>query len=178
MLQRFVFSLIISFTIPLVAQTSPPIDGVSAVLSDPLLDKMVGHWTMSGKLLGKPATHTVDVEWVLNHQFLEIHEVGPIDPKTGKPDYEAMPMIGYDNMSERYVAHWIDVYGGRFSETLGYGKRTGNEIDLVFEYPDGPFHTNLIWDEAHGQWHWQMTQKTASGQWKPFADLVLSPRGK
>jgi hypothetical protein len=42
-------------------------------------------------------------------------------------------------MSERYVAHWIDVFGGRFSETLGYGKRAGDEIDFIFEYPDGPF---------------------------------------
>jgi hypothetical protein len=55
-------------------------------------------------------------------------------------------MIGYDNMSERYVVHWIDVFGVRFSETLGYGKRVGNEIDFIFEYPDGPFRTNLIWD--------------------------------
>lgn len=35
------------------------------------------------------------------------------------PNYEAMVFIGYDNTSERYVVHWIDVFGGRFSETLG-----------------------------------------------------------
>jgi hypothetical protein len=151
-----------------------PIDGANAVLADPLLDKMVGHWTMNGTLMGRPTMHTVEAKWVLNHQFLGIHEWGPPDPKTGKPQYEAMPMIGYDNMSERYVAHWIDVFGGRFSETLGYGKRVGNEIDFIFEYPDGPFHTNLIWDAALGQWHWHMTQKNTSGQWTAFADLTLS----
>ena len=63
---------------------------------------------------------------------------------------------------------------GVFSETLGYGKRVGDEIDFIFEYPDGPFRTNLIWDAALGQWHWQMTQKNASGQWTAFADLTLS----
>jgi hypothetical protein len=157
------------------SQNPQTVDGVDAVFTDPLLDKMVGHWAMTGKLLGQPAKHSVDVEWVLNHQFLEIHEVGPIDRKTGKPEYEAMPLIGYDNMSERYVAHWIDVFGGRFSETLGYGKRTGNEIDFIFEYPDGPFHTNFTWDAAHAKWHWQMTQKSASGQWNSFADLMLTP---
>jgi hypothetical protein len=143
------------------------------VLADPLLDKMVGHWMMTGKLMGKQVTHTVDVEWILNHQFLQIHEVGAIDPSTGKPQYEAMPLIGYDNMSERYVAHWIDFGGGRYSETLGYGKRMDNEIDFVFEYPDGPFRTNFVWDSLHGEWHWRMTQKNASGQWKSFADLTL-----
>jgi hypothetical protein len=99
--------------------------------------KMVGHWTMNGTLMGQPTTRTVQAKWVLNHQFLGTHEWGPPDPKTGKPQYEAMPVIGYDNMSERYVAHWIDVFGGRFSETLGYGKHVGNEIDFIFEYPDG-----------------------------------------
>ncbi len=151
-----------------------PIDGANAVLADPLLDKMVGHWAMNGTLMGRPTMHSVEAKWVLNHQFLGIHEWGAPDPKTGKPQYEAMPMIGYDNMSERYVAHWIDVFGGRFSETLGYGKRVGNEIDFIFEYPDGPFRTNLIWDAALGQWHWHMTQKNTSGQWTAFADLTLS----
>lgn len=36
-------------------------------------------------------------------------------------------------MSERYVAHWLDVFGGRFSETLGFGKREGNSIRFLFE---------------------------------------------
>ncbi|HEY8226282.1 MAG TPA: hypothetical protein VIG25_13455 [Pyrinomonadaceae bacterium] len=33
--------------------------------------------------------------------------------------YEAMVFIGYDNTSERYVAHWIDIFGGRFSKDEG-----------------------------------------------------------
>src|SRR5258708_15779446 len=115
-----------------------PVDGAGVPFNDPLLDKMVGHWTLKGTLVGKPATHTVDVQWVLNHQFLGIHEIGA--------GYEATPVIGYDHMSERYVAHWIDIFGGRLSETLGYGRLHGNEIDFVFEYPDGPLRTSFIWD--------------------------------
>jgi hypothetical protein len=175
MLRRCFGLLLMSIAIPALSQNPPAIDGANAVLADPLLDQMVGHWKMSGKMMGKPATHTVDAEWVLNHQFLRIHEIGPIDPKTGKAQYEATPLIGYDNMSERYVAHWIDVFGGRFSETLGYGKRVGNEIDFVFEYPDGPFRTNFIWDATRHEWRWQMTQKNAAGQWTSFADVTLSP---
>jgi hypothetical protein len=157
------------FVLPALQPGQQPIDGAKAVLADPRLDKMVGHWTMNGELMGQPTTHTVQAKWILNHQFLEIHEWGPPDPKTAKPQYEAMPMIGYDNLSERY-----DVFGGRFSETLGYGKRVGNEIDFIFEYPDGPLRTNFIWDATRGQWHWQMTQKNTSGQWTTFADLTLS----
>jgi hypothetical protein len=62
-------------------------DGANAMFADPLLDKMVGHWTMTGTLLGRPANHTVDAQWILGHQFLQIYELGAPDPKTGKPQY-------------------------------------------------------------------------------------------
>ena len=66
------------FVLPALQSGQQPIDGANAVLADPLLDKMVGHWTMNGKLMGRPTTHTVDAKWVLNHQFLEIHEWGDL----------------------------------------------------------------------------------------------------
>jgi hypothetical protein len=151
-----------------------PLDGAGVTLNDPLLDHMTGRWSVSGILVGRPVTQTVEADWILNHQFLRIHEIGATDPKTGKPDYEAMPLVGYDNASERYVAHWIDVFGGRWSETLGYGKRNGDEIDFVFEYPDGPFHTDFIWNAKASTWRWHMTQKGSDGQWHDFADLTLA----
>jgi hypothetical protein len=85
-----------------------------------------------------------------------------------------MIMVGYDNTSERYVAHWNDVFGGRFSETLGYGTRAGNEIRFVFEYPDGPFHTTFRWNPETHQWKWLMQQKNKSGLLTEFADLTLT----
>jgi hypothetical protein len=44
----------------------------------------------------------------------------------------------------------------------------------VFEYPDGPFHTNLIFDPAHDQWRPHLTQKNAQGRWTDFADMTMS----
>jgi hypothetical protein len=158
--------------------TAAPADGIDAVLSDPLLDHLTGHWQLAGTVQGKPAMHTVDAQWILGHQFLQIHELGALDPKTGKPTYEAFPTIGYDNTSDRYVAHWLDVFGGRFSETLGYGTHSGNAIDFVFEYPDGPFHTSFTFDPAHDQWRWHLTQKNAQGQWTDFADMTMSRRAE
>jgi hypothetical protein len=38
------------------------------------------------------------------------------------------------------VLHHLAIFGGRYSETLGYGARNGNEVRFVFEYPDAPFH--------------------------------------
>ncbi len=148
------------------AADTAPVDGPGAPFKDPLLDKMTGHWNLTGTTMGKAVSQTVDAQWILNHQFLQVHEAGG--------GYEAMPMIGYDHMSERYVAHWLDIFGGRFSETIGYGQRNGDEIDFVFEYPDAPFRTSFLWDAAHGQWRWQMTQKDQTGKWTPFGDFVLT----
>ena len=85
--------------------------------------------------------------------------------------YQAQVYLGYDNLSERYVAHWLDVFGGRWSETLGYGRRNGDSVELVFEYPDGPFHTTFRKEGA--DWRIVMEQRDASGHCKPFAEQML-----
>ena len=133
---------------------------------------MVGHWTLTGHVAKSPAHHSVESEWALNHQFLRIHEKE--DARLSDfPRYEAIIMVGYDNTSERYVVHWMDIYGGRYSETLGYGTRNGNEIALNFEYPDGPFQTTFRWKPESGSWEWLMRQKSKEGKWVEFADLTL-----
>jgi hypothetical protein len=140
---------------------------------DDLLDKMAGQWKLSGTIRGKNVEHSVEAQWVLNHQFLQVHEK---DLATA-PAYEASVMIGYDNLSERYVAHWLDVFGGRFSETLGYGTRSGDQIEFVFEYPDGPFRTLFRWVPDKKQWQWQMRTKDNSGKWVEFSNLTLTSAG-
>lgn len=49
------------------AQTSAP-------WPDDLVDHMTGAWKLQGKIMGRDAHHEVRAEWVLNHQFLSIHE--------------------------------------------------------------------------------------------------------
>jgi hypothetical protein len=156
-----------------VASLSQDLDGPKHNFSDALLDHMVGNWKLAGTVMGHAAEHTVGVEWALNHQFLRIHEKDNMPASTDRVPYEAMIMVGYDNTSERYVAHWNDVFGGRFSETLGYGTRAGDEIRFVFEYPDGPFHTTFRWNPESHQWKWHMQQRNKSGQWTEFADFTL-----
>jgi hypothetical protein len=104
--------------------------------------------------------------WVLNHQFLELHYL----PDTSKQSYEALVYIGYDNTSDRYVAHWLDILGGRISETLGYGTRMPNGIRFLFEYPDGPFTNTFSFDPAKRQWNFLLRQKNARGEWSTFAE--------
>jgi hypothetical protein len=148
------------------AQNAPPIDGPDHPLRDSLLEQLAGHWRVERRMRSQTTTHTADGDWVLNHQFLRLHYQSP----GSKEPYEAMVFIGYDNMSERYVAHWIDIFGGRVSETLGFGARVPNGIRFVFEYPDGPFTNTLTFAPDAQQWASLMRQKNQRGEWVTFAE--------
>jgi len=150
------------------AQEAQALDGRQRIFQDSLVDRLAGDWIMSGTVGKKAVTYRVHAEWMLNHQFLRVGMRDTAKP----PDYEAHVYIGRDNTSERYVAHWLDVFGGRWSETLGYGTRTGTAIEFVFEYPDGPFHTTFTWDGKSG-WTVLMRQRGPSGEWQTFGQWTL-----
>lgn len=136
----------------LIAMFSPRYAVAQAPLEwkDDLVDHMVGAWILSGQVMGREAHHDVQAEWVLHHQFLRIHEKTAANAPAAERPYEALWFLGYDAVSERYVLYLLDVFGTRYSETLGYGIRDGNTIRYVFEYPDGPFHTTYRWSpERH-----------------------------
>jgi hypothetical protein len=154
------------------ATAQQPLDGRDRVFRDELLDNLAGDWKITRKFKTRTVENTARAEWVLNHQFLLIKMKDVNNP----PQYEANIYIGYDNASERYVAHWIDVFGGRFSETLGYGTRNGNSIKFVFEYPDGPFINIFTWNTEKKSWTFLMQQKDPTGKWTLFAEDTLVRR--
>jgi hypothetical protein len=141
---------------------------------DPLVDRMAGTWKLEGQVVGREAHHEVHADWVLNHQFLRIQEKTSASAPNIERPYEAFWFLDYDPISERYVLHLMDVFGARYSETLGYGTREGNQIRFVFEYSDGPFHTTYQWNPEKDTWQWLMEQKDKNGKWVPFADLKLT----
>ena len=147
------------------------------ILQDDLLDKMVGRWRLTGKFEGQPMNHSVEVRWVLNHQFVEIHEKGLIQPKGNDVPYEALVYVGYEATQRRYVAHWLDVFGGG-SATLGYGKRTESAIQFDFEYPGQPWLTTFRWNTSTKTWQWLMQTKTKQGQWQETANMTLARTGQ
>ena len=146
-----------------------PLDGRDRIFKDELLDNLAGDWKITRRFKTRTSENTATVEWVLNHQWLLIKMRDVNSP----PQYEANIYVGYDNTSDRYVAHWIDFFGGRFSETLGYGTRNGNSIKFVFEYPDGPFLNTFTWSPEKKSWTFLMQQKDNAGKWTLFAEDTL-----
>ena len=140
---------------------------------DDLAEQMAGTWKIEGTVMGHAAHHIITAQWALDHHFLQLHEqTAPDAPSESR--YEAIWFLGYDEVSERYVLHLMDVFGGRFSETPGYGTREGNDLRFVFEYPDGPFHTRWQWLPDSKNWEWHLEQKNKAGKWETFADFKLT----
>lgn len=136
---------------------------------DQLLQKIIGNWTVSGKIGGDNITYNFIASWELNHQFVSL----TFADTAKQPQYTAKVFIGYDCISERYVAHWLDNFGGRFSETLGYGIRTAQSIEFRFEYPDGPFINKFVYDNKSDNWQFHSTTKNSKGIWVTFGDIYL-----
>ncbi len=122
--------------------------------------------------MGKQTTHDLTADWVLGHQYLRIHEVSRDKKANGEPAYEATVFIGWDEKREEYVCFWLDDFGGSFDSTLGRARRGGNEIALVFNYPEGPFHTTFSYDPKGDSWEMRMDSEQ-KGVAKPFARTQL-----
>src|SRR5260370_15529735 len=106
------FFLMLLLAVTAFPQSQPePQDGPNRPFHDDLLDNLQGQWTLKGTIVGHPGDAELDAAWVMNHQFLKLHEKGTA-MIPWRPLYEAEVYIGYDNSSERYVAHWMDIYGG------------------------------------------------------------------
>jgi uncharacterized protein DUF1579 len=135
--------------------------------SDALLDNLVSDWRVERKFgSGRRAENTLHVEWVLDHQFLELRYRDLATPSK----YDAMVFIGYNPGEQRYVCHWIDNFGGEFS-ALGYGKLDNERraIEFTFNYKDGLFINKFTFDPVSKTWTSLMRQQE-KGEWKVFAE--------
>lgn len=144
-------------------------DGPKARFDDDLISKLEGTWHLNRKIRGTEVQNLVTANWVLNHQFLYVHMKDVKEP----PAYEAIVLIGFIHASKKYVAHWTDTFGGKFS-AIGTGERTANSIEFRFDYPEGPFFNTFTWLPDTQQWTFRGESLDASGQRKLFAHDTLT----
>src|SRR5205807_106717 len=72
-----------------------------------LLGKLTGHWVLRGTIGKKTITHDVNAKWVLNEEYVEIHELSREKNKKGKPQYEAIVLVGWDPKKQEYASLWL-----------------------------------------------------------------------
>jgi hypothetical protein len=139
--------------------------GPKGTVEDPFLDNLVGRWDIERKMRSTVVHNSLDVEWVLQHRFVRLHMKDLADP----PKYEAIVLIGFDPAGGRYVAHWTDNFGAQYS-AIGYGKRSGDTVEFVFQYPDGPFYNTFTWNPASGTWKMLLENGGSDGKRSFFAE--------
>jgi hypothetical protein len=59
-----------------------------AAWQDDLVNHLAGVWKLEGAMMGREAHHEVRAEWVLNHQFLRMHEKTAASAPSGEHPYE------------------------------------------------------------------------------------------
>jgi hypothetical protein len=142
---------------------------------DALLDRFAGSWVLRGSIDGNESVHDVLAEWVLEHQYLRFHEVAREKDSNGRPLYEAIVFIGWDQPSHQYACLWLDSTGGSglSSQAIGYAKPSGDELPFVFDTGDGGvIHTTFAYSREADSWRWTI-DIARDGKRSQFAQVVL-----
>jgi hypothetical protein len=138
--------------------------------SDSLLDRLVGNWTVTGAVRGKPAHYAMTGARTLQQKYVELHMT---DVAANPPAYEARVIIGQADKPDTYIAHWIDAFGAQYSVPPGTGTQRGDTLFLDFPYPTGMFHDTFAYDRGADRWHFRLESADGKGGWTVFADYVV-----
>ncbi|HMH11916.1 MAG TPA: hypothetical protein VK578_02300 [Edaphobacter sp.] len=124
---------------------------------DPLLDRLAGSWILHGTIAGQQTTHDIESEWVLNHEYLRLHETSRETNTQGQPAYEAIVFIEWEESSGEYRCLWLDsTGGGGLSAEVAHGKRGNDEIAFSFGDKDkeSSVHTTFAYNKNTDTWSW------------------------
>jgi len=143
---------------------------------DFLLDHMTGQWVLQGTIAGKETTHDINADWVLNHEYIQLHETSREKDAQGRAAYAAIVFLGWDEKLKQYACLWLDTTDGSglaATNAVARGKRNGNEIAFLFNGEDGSStHTTFVYNPGPDTWQWIM-DNDEHGKLRPFARLTL-----
>ncbi|HYE84736.1 MAG TPA: hypothetical protein VEA16_00170 [Vicinamibacterales bacterium] len=142
-------------------------------LEDDLLDRLIGRWVATGTTHKLQMPQTVQVDWVLNHQFVRIDQKSTGNRPGWNIPYEASHFIGYDRMEKRYVLFALDVHGAA-GPRVAYGSRQGNEIRFEAAAGQQTVGMRLTWQPESETWRTVWGSQPAGGEFQTVTDLVMS----
>ncbi|HET9394384.1 MAG TPA: hypothetical protein VFO29_12785 [Candidatus Rubrimentiphilum sp.] len=172
---KFLASTVFVTALALVSLIAPPAQGKQA---DPtptkLLDHLAGRWVMTGRLGAHSVTHDVDVQWVLNREYIRFHEISR--PKA-IPPYEAIVYITWNAKTNQYSCLWLDSTAAAVNfQPVGYGTPVGNSVPFVITFsPHESIHTTFAYDGNRDRWHLTIDDVT-QGKMSRFGDVQLTRR--
>lgn len=163
------FALIAAFCISLLGSAH------AEAAKDVLLDHMTGRWVLAGTIDGQKTTHDVEARWILQNTYVQLHEVSREKDASGKPQYEAEVLVGYDATKARYVCFWYDITGVASPDAGGIAQRVGDTLPFTFKSAQGDFRTIFTYRPKSDSWTWDMDAEQA-GKLQPFARVTLTKK--
>ena len=148
----------------------------SADMPVQLLDHLTGNWVLQGTIAGKATTHDVQAAWVLNREYVQMHEVSREKNSAGGPAYEAIVFLSWDAKPQQYTCLWLDstAGGGLSAEGLAHADLAGDSIPLVFTLsPSDQIRNTFSYDKTADTWRW-VIDSVEKGQTQRFADVTLT----
>jgi hypothetical protein len=145
---------------------------------DSVFSRLVGHWVLRGTIARQQTVHDVTFEWLLGHEYVQMHEVSRERAPNGTPAYEAVVLFGRDPKTGAYACMWMDntAVAAFPPEGTGRGSVAGDSIPFLFHYTaTTSFHTTFVYDRMKDSWQWHM-DNDSSGVRKPFARVTLKRR--
>jgi hypothetical protein len=159
----------------LIAALSLPVFGQSPAVQEPLLDRLTGNWILRGTIAGRETTHDIEAEWLLGHEYVRLHETSREKKAQGQAAYEAFIFIEWDASSSEYRCLWLDSTGGGglSAQAIAHGKRSGDEIALLFKDKDSSIHTTFVYSKTTDTWQW-LIDNEFGGKLSEFARVKLT----
>ena len=138
---------------------------------------MVGHWVLRGTIGKTQTVHDVDAKWVLNKEYVQIHEVSRDKMAKGKGKYEAIIYVGCDPKTGEYSGLWMDntAYGAFSPDSMAHAKAVGDSIPFMFGTMDDGVMNTLAYDRSKDSWSWTIDNEI-KGKTSPFARLLLTKK--
>jgi hypothetical protein len=159
---------------PVVLAQSQPLSTPEA-----FLDKMTGDWVMTGTISKKPATHDVDVDWVLKARVHPHPRTRSRQGRQWRHRHEAWVYIIWDAKKGEYAVMWLDNTAATnfAAEGIGHAKPDGDRIPFIFKDAEGTgIHTTFAYDRAKDTWSWTIDNLDKFGKSSSFAKLTLTRR--
>lgn len=160
------------------AQDTPPSKAQPTPANAALLEHLRGSWVLRGTLARKVTTHDVTATSILDGLYLQLHERSRETDAKGKPQYEAVILVGVDPATAEYQCLWLDSTGGGglTPTAFGRGKRIGDSIPFLFRDADGTvsFSNVFSYDASTESWTWQLDNVRKDGTFAPFGRVRLT----
>jgi hypothetical protein len=147
-----------------------------ATLPDSLLNRLTGRWVLTGTIDGQKTVHDLEIQRVLQGQYVQIREVSREKDEKGKPQYEAIVYLCWEEAKKQYSCLWLDNTGngGLSNGITGIAKHNGDTIAMIFKYSGTlQFHTTFRYYRGKDSWQWTMDEDN-NGKMQPFARVALA----